>query len=116
MRGTCRIATLVMIGWWGTAGGQWITPGVAANPHPSSPTARHLKPRFVHSHSSPTPDIILTGATRETRAIEARLAAFVRAVRRRDGARAARFLSRETAPPARAAVARRDWPWLTAPQ
>ena len=27
-----------------------------------------------------------------------------------------RFLSRQTKPPVRAAVARRDWPWRTAPQ
>jgi hypothetical protein len=64
----------------------------------------------------PAPEILLTGATRETRAAEARLAAFVRAVRRRDGERAARFLSRETAQPVRTAVARREWPWRTAPQ
>jgi hypothetical protein len=62
------------------------------------------------------PDIILTGSTRETRAVEVRAAAFVRAVRRRNGIRAAQFLSRETAPPVRAAVARRDWPWRTPPQ
>jgi hypothetical protein len=30
--------------------------------------------------------------------------------------RAVRFLSRQTAPPVRAAVARRDWPWRTASQ
>lgn len=63
-----------------------------------------------------TPDIVLTGATRETRAVESRAAAFVRAVRGRDGARAARFLSRRTAPRVRLAVARRDWPWRTATQ
>jgi hypothetical protein len=62
------------------------------------------------------PELVLTGGSREERAVEARLAAFVRAVRRRDGARAARFLSRETEGGVRAAVARREWPWRTAPQ
>src|SRR5262249_55526736 len=70
----------------------------------------------ARSPAASAPEILLTGATRETRAVEARLAAFVRAVRRRDGARATRFLSRETARPVRVAGRRRDWPWQTAPQ
>jgi hypothetical protein len=61
------------------------------------------------------PDIVLSGATAESRAVEARLAAFVQAVRRRNGTRAVQFLSRQTAPRVRSAVARRDWPWRTAP-
>jgi hypothetical protein len=60
--------------------------------------------------------IILTGATRESRAVEARLAAFVRAVQRHNGMRAVRYLSRETTPMVRKAVARQDWPWRDAPR
>lgn len=116
MRGTRRILTAVLVGSGGLWGGQRVTPNAAAGPRPPHPAIRRLRPRLDRSHAAPAPDIILTGATRETRAVEARLAAFVRAVRRHDGARAARFLSRETAPPVRAAVARRDWPWRLAPQ
>jgi hypothetical protein len=61
------------------------------------------------------PEIVLAGRTRASRAVEARLAGFVRAVRRRDGERAARYMSRTTARPVRLAVARREWPWRTAP-
>jgi hypothetical protein len=69
------------------------------------------------SHAAPPlPEVVLTGRTPESRAVEARLAAFVRAVRRRDGARAVRFLSRETQEGVRAAVVRGEWPWRTAPQ
>src|SRR5437870_3191960 len=50
------------------------------------------------------------------RAVEARLAAFVRAVQRHNGARAVRFLSRETAPVMRSAVTSQDWPWRIAPR
>jgi hypothetical protein len=53
------------------------------------------------------PELVLTGGSREERAVEARLAAFVRAVR---------YLSRQTDASVRGTVARRDWPWRTAPR
>src|SRR5436853_85049 len=86
--------------------GEPVWAGHAAQPHSTQDTRR----------TSVVPDIILSGQTRESRAVEARLAAFVRAVRRRDGARAARFLSRETAPIVRAAVMQREWPWRAGPR
>jgi hypothetical protein len=116
MRRTRRILTAVLIGSGSLWGGQRALATVAAGPPSTRPISRRLPRHTDRSHAAPAPDIILTGATRETRAVEARLAAFVRAVRRRDGARAARFLSRETAVPVRATVARRDWPWRLAPQ
>jgi hypothetical protein len=99
-------AALVLAGlWWAAAGARDNEAKAAARP-----AARARRSAAV------APEIVLTGRTRESRAVEARLAAFVRAVRRRDGARAARYLSRETAPSVRTAVARREWPWRTAPE
>src|SRR5947209_82183 len=117
MRSTWRVVPLIGVGLWigiGSSGG-------SGSPVRAEGRPRHLPPRRQvvrpdHSRLLSAPDILLTGSTRETRAVEARAAAFVRAVRRRNGARAVQFLSRETAPPVRAAVARRDWPWRTPPQ
>jgi hypothetical protein len=111
MRGIGRILIVALAAGWGLL----VSPrlGVTVSARPAASTS---KPRGSRPARAITPEILLTGATRETRAVEARLAAFVRAVRRRDGARAARFLARETPPPVRMAVARRDWPWRTASQ
>ncbi len=108
--------------WLGmVAAGLWLVVRIAV---PGSGTARRshaAKPgprpavRLGRRATTP-PAVLLVGRTRETRAVEARLAAFVRAVQRRDGRQALRFLSRETEPSVRAAVARREWPWRTAPQ
>lgn len=111
MRGIGRILIVVLAAGWGLSGSPRL--GMTVCARPAASPSKHRSPRSMRT---PTPAILLTGATRETRAIEARLAAFVGAVRRRDGARAARFLARETAPPVRAAVTRRDWPWRTASQ
>ena len=101
-------------GWWAViaaAGLLWVTTGAGSGAgHAAGRAAKAARP------AAAMPDVVLTGRTRESRAVEARLAAFVRAVRRRDGTRAARFLSQETAPSVRTAVARREWPWQTAPQ
>jgi hypothetical protein len=89
--------------------------GGSATSSTSQPLPRKSA-RRPRAPAGPMPEVVLTGRTQESRAVEARLAAFVRAVRRRDGARAASFLSRETAPSVRAAVTRQEWPWRTAPQ
>jgi hypothetical protein len=118
MRSAWQIGSVIAIGLWAAAGpsGRSASVQAAARRQPQQPMAQALRRGPGHSAAAVPPDILLTGATRETRAVEARAAGFVRAVRRRDGARAARFLSRQTAPPVRAAVARRDWPWRTASQ
>jgi hypothetical protein len=111
MRATCRFLTVVLLGGWGLSGSPRLGTTAAANS--THPGAKQPRPQPARTAA---PEILLTGATRETRAVEARLAAFVRAVRRRDGRWAARFLSREMPPPVRAAVIERDWPWRTASQ
>jgi hypothetical protein len=116
MRSAWLVGSMIAFELWaaaGTAGSAGLSRQAAPGPHSKRPAVRRGPD---HSRAATGPDILLTGATRETRAVEARAAGFVRAVRHRDGARAVRFLSRQTKPPVRAAVARRDWPWRTAPQ
>ena len=114
MRRAWRMSLTILIGLGAMGPSGSSGPAAAA---PRVPRAvGHGNRGAAASQTTITPDIVLTGATRETRAVEARAAAFVRAVRRRDGTRAVRFLSRQTAPRVRAAVARRDWPWRTAAQ
>jgi hypothetical protein len=100
--------------------GWWVVAAIVGLGWGSSSKGKHEgqaagRPRQA-ARAAVRPDLVLAGRTRESREVEARLAAFVRAVRRRDGTRAASFLSRETAPSVRAAVTRREWPWRTAPQ
>jgi len=119
MRSAGRVVSMIAVGLClaaGPSGSGGLPRRAAASRRARRPTGQLGKRGPNPTRAAPSPDIVLTGATRETRAVEARAAAFVRAVRHRDGARAARFLSRETAPPVRAAVARREWPWRTAPQ
>jgi hypothetical protein len=119
MRSAGRVVSLAGLGWWmatGLAGRSAAEAGAPATAERklSVRSSAGRGPGFARA--APAPGIILTGATRESRAVEARLAAFVRAVQRHNGARAVRFLSRETAPVMRAAVAGQDWPWRIAPR
>jgi hypothetical protein len=118
MRSAWQRVPVLGIGLWiasGPSGGSGSPGQDTAHPsRPQPPRQQSVTPD--RTRGLPTPDILLTGSTRESRAVEARAAAFVRAVRGRNGLRAVRFLSRDTAAPVRAAVARRDWPWRTAPQ
>lgn len=115
MRSKRRGTELAGIGLWValTAAGGSGSPGRRAA-HPATGRPAHVQ--VDHPRAAPAPEILLTGSTRETRAAEARAAAFVQAIRHRNGPRAARFLSRETAPAVRAAVAQREWPWRQAPE
>jgi hypothetical protein len=117
MRSAGRAASLAGLGWWlatGMAGQRAVEAGALATAERKLSVRSSAGSGFARA--APVPGIILTGATRESRAVEARLAAFVRAVQRHNGARAVRFLSRETAPVMRATVASQDWPWRLAPR
>jgi hypothetical protein len=99
----------------GIAVGLSLAAGVAVGAGAGAQPAR-AQMASNRTAAAAAPEIVLTGRTRENRAAEARLAGFLRAVRRADGERAARYLSRSTALAVRQAVARREWPWRTAPQ
>jgi hypothetical protein len=115
MRDVRRLIPVVVVGLLAPAAGGGPERRAGAGPGGQKSIAAKAGGRTGQARAAWAPDIVLTGATAESRAVEARLAAFVRAVRRRNGARAVQFLSRKTPPRVRAAVARQDWPWRTAP-